>query len=312
MGMQETFEVLAASWRDPQFWATAWEVARKNSLYGRQGRKQTEEEWWNRRAQRFAVQTAGQDLSEKVARVMHILGHKNAFRPGTRMLDIGAGTGNYTLPLARRVGEVVALDPAEEMLKILKQRAEEQGITNIKTVCKKWEDIDPEKEGWVGRFDIVLALMTPALKDIENLKKMLRACSRVFLAGGHLRREDPLRRQLWEYLGLGKMPDICPDVFYVFHWLYASGLYPELEMEHYHLKREVSMDEAVAELEDFVFPYLELSPQVEEKIRDFVEKHTRNGVVQMESSFVAAWVVCSLRNGHHHEHGLGQHHRHHC
>ncbi len=37
-------------------------------------------------------------------------------KPGETWLDIGAGAGRYALPLARVVGEVVAIDPSTSML----------------------------------------------------------------------------------------------------------------------------------------------------------------------------------------------------
>jgi ubiquinone/menaquinone biosynthesis C-methylase UbiE len=57
--------------------------------------------------------------------------------PGMRVLDIGAGVGRLSIPVATRVspqGEVVALDIQQEMLEILQKRAAEAGVTNIRTV----------------------------------------------------------------------------------------------------------------------------------------------------------------------------------
>ena len=42
-------------------------------------------------------------------------------RPGERWLDIGAGAGRYALPVARHVGEVVAIDPSDAMLGQLRE-----------------------------------------------------------------------------------------------------------------------------------------------------------------------------------------------
>lgn len=51
--------------------------------------------------------------------------------PGDTVLDIGCGTGLFTLPLARRVGEagqVIAVDLQEGMLEILREKAMQQGL----------------------------------------------------------------------------------------------------------------------------------------------------------------------------------------
>lgn len=57
---------------------------------------------------------------------------------GMRVLDVGCGTGRLTIPVARRVasgGEVVALDIQTAMLAKVARRAEENGLTNVRTQC---------------------------------------------------------------------------------------------------------------------------------------------------------------------------------
>lgn len=57
--------------------------------------------------------------------------------PGMRVLDVGAGIGRFSIPIAARVGadgEVVALDIQQEMLDSLAKRAGEAGLANIRTL----------------------------------------------------------------------------------------------------------------------------------------------------------------------------------
>lgn len=58
--------------------------------------------------------------------------------PGETWLDIGAGGGRYALPLARRAGRVVALDPSAGMLAQLRAGMQEHGIANVQTVEARW------------------------------------------------------------------------------------------------------------------------------------------------------------------------------
>ncbi|WP_277761214.1 class I SAM-dependent methyltransferase [Streptomyces lydicus] len=53
---------------------------------------------------------------------------------GARALDLGCGPGTLTLPLAEVTGEVLAVDPAAEMLDQGRRLAAERGVRNIRWV----------------------------------------------------------------------------------------------------------------------------------------------------------------------------------
>ncbi|MEO1439559.1 MAG: methyltransferase domain-containing protein, partial [Chloroflexota bacterium] len=65
-------------------------------------------------------------------------------RPDDTLLDVGAGSGRFALPLAQSVEQVTALDLSPDMLEILKRHAAAQNITNIHTVQGNWEDTPAE------------------------------------------------------------------------------------------------------------------------------------------------------------------------
>jgi ubiquinone/menaquinone biosynthesis C-methylase UbiE len=57
--------------------------------------------------------------------------------PSATFLDIGCGRGDYSLAVAERigpVGKVYAVDAWQEGLQVVEQRAQIQGISNIKTI----------------------------------------------------------------------------------------------------------------------------------------------------------------------------------
>jgi SAM-dependent methyltransferase len=58
--------------------------------------------------------------------------------PDCSLLDIGAGGGRYALPLALVCREVIALDPSEGMLKVLREGVAEHGIHNVRVVAGRW------------------------------------------------------------------------------------------------------------------------------------------------------------------------------
>jgi SAM-dependent methyltransferase len=88
------------------------------------------------------------------------------------VLDIGAGTGAFAIPLAREIKEVTVVEPSPEMLKVLSEKIDD--LTNVRIVTKRWEDVDIAE---IGRHDMVLAAHSLYdIVDIETaLKKMFSA-----------------------------------------------------------------------------------------------------------------------------------------
>ena len=68
-------------------------------------------------------------------------------RPGETWLDIGAGAGRYALPIARRVREVIAVDPSTSMLEALHAGMAAHGIASIRTVEGRWPPDGHAPEG---------------------------------------------------------------------------------------------------------------------------------------------------------------------
>jgi len=66
-----------------------------------------------------------------------------ALKNGDVVADIGAGTGYFSRPLAKAVapdGKVYAVDVAADVLEYLKQRADQEGISNIVPLVSREED----------------------------------------------------------------------------------------------------------------------------------------------------------------------------
>jgi len=96
----------------------------------------------------------------QVDRVIDLLGP----RPGDKVVDLGAGSGLFTRPLAKQVGPegvIYAVDINDELLAHIQETAKEQNLKNIKTVLASQYDPNlPEK--------VDLILICDTLHQIEN------------------------------------------------------------------------------------------------------------------------------------------------
>ena len=66
----------------------------------------------------------------------------------------------------------MAVEPAEGMVAVLEEHLARDGIGNVRTVRKRWEDVDPSRD-LDGPFDLVIASFSITMDEIgEALLKM--------------------------------------------------------------------------------------------------------------------------------------------
>ncbi|MCX7857912.1 MAG: methyltransferase domain-containing protein [Deltaproteobacteria bacterium] len=135
--------------------------------------------FWDKKAPKYPLPFDQGSLKNTIF-VIDKLRVRGVFFSGKKILDIGCGTGIYTLPLASEARLVCGIDCSCEMLSILKNQAERHGLENIVLLNYFWEDVDPKELGFTKKFDIVMAMMTPAVKSVRDILKM-EDCSKEWL-----------------------------------------------------------------------------------------------------------------------------------
>jgi len=114
-------------------------------------------------------------------------------KPGMVVADVGAGTGYFTLRMARRVspgGKVWANDIQPEMLRILRERATEAHLNNIETVLGG----ETSAKLPVGQIDLIILVdvyheFSQPQKMLDSLRESLKPDGRLVLL--EYRKEDP-------------------------------------------------------------------------------------------------------------------------
>jgi ubiquinone/menaquinone biosynthesis C-methylase UbiE len=139
--------------------------------------------WWRKNpsacpySQRFWVEAPHPFITRE--RLREILDPK----PGERILEVGPGTGYYTLDVADWVkpdGEVDILDLQQEMLDHTMGRAGERGLANV-TPTQSDATALPYED---GSFEA--AFLVTVLGEIPDQDAALRELARVLKPGGRL------------------------------------------------------------------------------------------------------------------------------
>jgi len=118
---------------------------------------------------------------ERPAEVLRVM----ALQPGDVVADVGAGSGYFTrrmAPLVAPTGTVYAVDVQEEMLEILAENVQEEGLTGIVPVLGT--DVDPGlPEGgvdWILLVDVYHELSQPG-PMLEAMRRSLKPTGKVAL-----------------------------------------------------------------------------------------------------------------------------------
>jgi hypothetical protein len=87
--------------------------------------------------------------------------------PEDTWLDIGAGGGRFSLPIALAATEVVAVEPSDGMLDVLREGMATHGISNIRIINERWPcESLPQAD---------VALIAHVGNDIEDMEPFLDA-----------------------------------------------------------------------------------------------------------------------------------------
>lgn len=105
---------------------------------------------------------------------------------GMIIADLGAGTGAYTIPLAKRVGEtgrVYAVEVQKDFLTNIKNAAEERGLKNIELL---WGDIERPNGTKIKDGAVDAVVISNVLFLAEDKAGLLREARRILKQGGKL------------------------------------------------------------------------------------------------------------------------------
>ena len=112
------------------------------------------------------------------------------------VLEIGAGPGALTIPLAKKVKKVVAVESSEMAVDYLKRNIKERQVENVEIMNRNWMEVeDREIE---DRFDLtVCSHFLWQVKDIEKHLKKMENASKRYCAVIQPAGRDSIVKEMW-------------------------------------------------------------------------------------------------------------------
>ena len=251
-----------------------------DAAYTRLGR--TSADFWKRRASGFHRSTKDTIPSDPL-----YLRLCNLVTLQTSVLDVGAGTGRFSLALAPYSKYITAVEPSAAMMDFLRSDAADKGLSNISYVQATWQAAPDNLQA-----DIVICshVLYP-IRDIEpflvKLQKATRQDCYCYLRATHI---DALTADLWQHFHHDERR-IPPSYIHVLDVLYEMGIFANVETVTLpQSMRYPSLNVAVTEMsEQLILPD-------DEKTREELRALLEGWLVERDGMLVPPQqeVVCAI------------------
>ena len=219
--------------------------------------------------------SAGPDLHAK--EVAQILKDAGVLESCGTLLDLGCGTGGFSLAFAQQGMQVTAVDMDHPSLLVLSNRAKANGL-GIETQQAMWEQYDPET-----KFNVVFSSMCPAICDYRELLRFEGMGSKygclIAVSRGSY---DKHRKRLIQELD-AKLTGMTTEAMWYYNILYLMGRQPNVWNFTRHFEHQAPIEKLV-EQNKVYFQIFGISPEESEpKLRAYYKRHAIDGIVPDES-----------------------------
>lgn len=241
-------------------------------------------EYWDKRAEDFSEsrKTNDYEYGRKVIEVLHEIINSNS-----EVLDIGAGPGTFVIPFAKKVKKITAVEPSKGMVERIRKNTQDEGVKNFDIINKVWQEVDTFE--LARKYDLVIcSIVLWIFKNVwEQLKRMEQASKGyccVVTGTGDWNDEE---QKLWhKVMGDIKKPSYS-EYPLIYNLLYSKGRFPNVNIINYTSER--SVENKIRHRKLFFEKYIEVTPDIEQMIRDHVLVRSEGGKYKEEGRAAVIW-----------------------
>ena len=206
----------------------------------------------------------------------------------SRVLEIGAGPGTLTIPLARRVKQVVVIESSEIAVKSLKKNLTDSRVENVEIMEKNWMAADKREIG--GDFDLVVCShFLWQMKDLRKHLEKMEAASKRYCAVIQPAGRDNMIKEMWTKItGTHYMGEFDPDADY-FAYLILRQLGRLVDVRIMKYGAKLDFEQEVRYIASFMGKYVEVDSRMKDVIEQYVSQ--KDLLSERQSAVVMWWEI---------------------
>ena len=198
---------------------------------------------WDTKAPAFAYK---EPPSSKNNLTMQLIEDNNMITDGCSVLDVGCGGGRFSFTLEKMGASVRGIDFSSKMIEEC-EKAKKRNNSRVEFEVCDWENVDLKKEGTEGKYDLVLANMTPAVCSAETFMKLSQASKNWCIFVKHTRRTREVFDKLCDHLEIDNNIASDDALAYAFCLLWKMGYKPKLAYKDEIWESDMSLDDITKE-----------------------------------------------------------------
>ena len=221
--------------------------------------------------------------------------------PGARVIDIGCGVGKYGTYLAELGYDVTLTDISGEMLRHAKENMAKYNTPWTTYRCDFNEATGTEPV-FTGGFDLAISTMSPAIHDVETVKRMSAMTRGWCFLARFYDWEQPWRDQLMRDLGLEPrrfFNDLRADCASMIRAVSEAGFVPLVKYVDYNWTDLRTPEQMADYMRRNYFSEDENRDELQQEILHLAENHADDGTVTDNVNTKVAWIYWKKENKEH-------------
>lgn len=258
-------------------------------------RHSTMAEFWDDRSESFHHHKEKVNTQRRRDFVNWVAGKCGLGHDG-QVLDLGCGTGHYSMLWAEWADEVQGFDLSPKMITLAEENARRTDLERkIKLRVLDWREADPAALGWEKRFDLSFACRTPAICDRATLDRMLAVTRGFGVVVGLAEQNSAIKDDLKKIIRReDETMRAARSVYSVFNLLWLQGFFPEVSYFTQHWTENLSLEEAVT-LQCRSFE--SNGPLADDEVKlitGYLQDRLVNGLIEEEVTATSAVLIWSM------------------